>query len=255
MRPAVSFPARCLLLVGSMFFATARAQAVSTIPFVLDVYADGVLIGQSDQDVLGCVDNPDGVSAHCYVQNVPYGPGYTQVNLDELSMDIDTDPVVTGTITVTNGLSTTQLFQFIFTLVVTPIPGSSLTGGSARGTVTDTGVDGALVSTGPAGALYTPLIDGNPYGTPPSSTQLLTGSYPDATGGGPTNIPSESFGTPIPSYPGPAVAGTIGIQLEFNLTGFDQASITSNHVVVAPEPQTSALVAAGLALLAFRRRR
>src|SRR5215470_91583 len=135
MRPVVAFCARSFLVAGLVLFVNARANAVA---FTLDVYNNGVLIGSSDASHLGCVDNPDGVSAHCFVQNIPYGPGYEAVNVNELDMTIDSDPVVTGTMTVTNSLPTTQLFSFIFTLPVSPIPGSSLTGGSARGTVTDT---------------------------------------------------------------------------------------------------------------------
>jgi len=254
MRRAVYFFAGCLALAGAAVLATGRAEAVSSIPFTLDVYNNGVLIGQSDQNALGCVDNPDGVSAHCAVQNIPYGPGYDAVTVDDLNMDIDKDPVVTGSMTVTNTQTTTQLYTFIFTLGVSPIPGSTLTGGSARGTITATNSTNAVISVGPDGAIYTPLIDGLPYGSPPSSTQLLFGPYSDAPGGGPTNIPSSAFGVTIPSYPGPSVASSIGIQLQFNLTAGDQASITSNHVVVVPEPQTAALLGVGLVLLAIRRR-
>ncbi|HVN40888.1 MAG TPA: PEP-CTERM sorting domain-containing protein [Myxococcota bacterium] len=253
MRPVASFCARSLLLAGLVLLINARANAVS---FTLDVYDNGALIGSSDATRLGCVDNSDGVSAHCTVgpEGIDYGPSYAPVTVKDLSMDIDSDPLVTGTMTVVNGQTTTQLYTFIFTLPVSSMPGSTLTGGSARGTITDTGSDGATISAGPSGAIYTPLIDGAPY-APPGVTQLLFGPYSDASGGGPTNIPSSSFGAPIPSYVGPSVASSIGIQLEFYLTGLDQTTITSNHVVVVPEPQTAALLGVGLAVLAIRHRR
>jgi PEP-CTERM motif-containing protein len=255
MRPVVAFCARSLLLAGLVLLVNGRANAIN---FTLDVYADGVHIGYADSSRLGCVDNPDGVSAHCEVTDLPYGADYPLVNIDSINIDVDSDPVVTGVITSTNLQPTTQLFTYVFTLPVSPMA-STLTGGSARGTVTDTNGDGATLSPGPGGSVYTALIDGAPYGAPPTSTQLLFGpSYfdpatPNGTDfGGPTG---EKFGAPIPSYSGPGVTSSIGIQLQFYLTGFDQSSITSNHVVVVPEPHTAALLGVGLGLLAVRRRR
>src|SRR5215475_12842393 len=163
MRPVVVLCARSLLLAGLVLLINARANAVN---FTLDVYNNGALIGQSDQTALGCVDNADGVSANCTVgsEGIVYAPGYAPVTVKDLDIFIDSDPVVTGTMTVVNGQTTSQLYTFIFTLPVSPIPGSTLTGGSARGTLTDTGADGAMLTVGPSGEVYTPLIDGVPYG-------------------------------------------------------------------------------------------
>jgi hypothetical protein len=256
MRPVVAFCARSFLLASLVLLVNARANAVN---FTLDVYADGVFLAQSNQSALGCVDNPDGVSADCTVgpAGIDYGSDYTAVTVKDLSIHIDSDPVVTGSMTAVNGQTFTQLFTFIFTLPVSPIPSPAITGGSARGTITDVDGDGATMTVGPAGAVYTALLDGSPYlNPPPTATQLLFGPYSDASGGGPTNIPSSSFGNPIPSYnSGQAVATSIGIKLEFNLTGNDQATITSNHTVVAPEPATASLLGLGLGVLAIRRRR
>jgi len=46
------------------------------------------------------------------------------------------------------------------------------------------------------------------------------------------NVPSASFGTPTPNQAGPAALTSIGIRLDFLLTGNDSASITSNFVVL-----------------------
>lgn len=238
-----------LSMAGFGLLATAPAQAVD---FRLDVFADGVLIGENvDQTRLGCVDNPDGVSAHCQVEDLVYGGDYPLVNIDSLDIVIDSDPVVTGTLAISNLNSVTQQFTFLFTLPIAPAIPSPLTGGSYRGTVTDRDGNGATVSTVSGSALYTAMIDGlNWQSLYPHSTSVSAGSFLSAS------IPSTAFGAVpvIPSLPGPAVTTSIGIKLDFNLTGLDSASFTSNHVVAVPEPQTLALVGLGLALLAGRRR-
>ena len=240
--PAVSR----FLALGVALLVTGPAQAVD---FGLQVFADGVLIGDVDQSRLGCVDGADGVTAHCEVQDLVYGGDYPLINIDNISIDIDSDPVVTGVTGVTNLFSTTQQFTLIFTLPVAPIPGSTLTGGSFRGTVTDNDGNGATISTVAGSALYTAQLDGaNWQSLYPHNIAIAAPAF------GSQAITTQSFGSPIPSLPGPGVASSIGIRLDFNLTAFDSASFTSNHVVIAPEPQTAALVAIGLALIAMRRR-
>jgi PEP-CTERM motif-containing protein len=228
------------------------AAPAGAVDFSLAVYADGVRIddGTVDQSRLGCVDNPDGVSAVCNAQDLNYGGTYTAVQIDIEDFFIDSDPIVTGTLGVTNTASTPTHFTFVFTLPVTSMP-NTLTGGRISGTLTDQGGGGATVSTFAPNSFYTALIDGLPYG---GGTTTL---YDDPTAFNALNnstvIPQLQFGTPIPSFPGPAVATSIGIQLDFVLTGFDHVSFTSNHVVV-PEPGTAALLGLGLVFLARKRR-
>ena len=243
MRLDATFVFRGLALAALTLLATAPAQAVE---FRLQILADGLQIGDVDQSHLGCVDNPDGVSAVCSATNLEYSGDYPLLNIDSINLAIDSDPMVSGSMSVTNLLPTSQLFTFIFTLPVAPMA-STLTGGSARGTVTDTNGNTATISN-LGGALYTALLDGVDW-----QSLHVGASYTDPATPGPTSFPSQSFGSPIPSLPGPAVASSIGIRLQFNLTGLDQASITSNHVVV-PEPHTAGLLAIGLAFLAKKRR-
>jgi hypothetical protein len=236
-----------LRVVGLALLTTAPAQA---IPLSLQIYADGVLIGDVDESHLGCVDNPDGVSASCYAENLTYSGEYPLLNIDLIDIDIDSDPVVTGTTAVTNLFNTTQQFTLIFTLPVAPMPLGTVTGGSHRGTVTDVNGNGATVAAPLGSSLYTALLDGADWQTLRDDPYSVSaGNFLSAS------IPSTSFGSPIPSLPGPAVLASIGIQLDFTLTAFDQASFTSNHVVEPiPEPTTGALVVLGLAVLAMRRR-
>jgi PEP-CTERM motif-containing protein len=231
-----------LLAFGSSLSLSTPASAVSA---GLEIFVGGQQMGDGVE--IGCVDDPDGVSAHCQVQDLVY----PLLRIDEINLDIDSDPVVTGTTGVTNLFASTQQITLLFTLPIAPIPGSTLTGGSYRGTVTDNNGDGATVSAPTGSALYTALIDGaNWQSLYPDPNSFAAGSFLSA------NIPATNFGSPIPSLPGPAALVSIGIRLDFNLTGFDSASFTSNHVVVPiPEPQTGALLGIGLAFLAVRRRR
>ena len=170
----------------------------------------------------------------------------------EWSGSFDSDPVISSSFSVTNLLASTQSFSITVSTVTGPIGApATVTGGSAQGGVTDTNGDGATLSTtGAEAALYTALLDGldfQPLYVDPSSVTVgafLSGNL----------SPFESFGVPIPSFPGPAVASTIGIRFQFDLTGFDRATASGTFVVEpVPEPSTALLLCLGLVVLARTR--
>jgi len=235
------------LAFGALVASPARAEGIG-----LDVYKGGNLLREYNDDQLGCTDNGDGTS-HCSGFGLTLGAGgFSVISWD---LFVDSDPVVSGIAAVTNVSWATQEFTLIFNLPVAPISLSSKTGGSLAGGMTDNDGDGATVSTAPGSALYTALIDGVAYQQLYADPQAFSsGSYLSGT------VPATSFGAPIPSQAGPAVATKIGIQLDFLVTPHDSASFTSNFVVLqgadpVPEPGTFALLGMGFLMLAAHRRR
>jgi len=234
---------------GLLFAASASAAPVS--PVELGIFIGGVYDSSYDETDLGCAAGP----GDTFVCTSPVG-GLTvgDLKLDNWNMTFDNDPVITGVTAVTNlNLISSVQFTMVFTLPTGPIGPSTLTGGSVQGGMTDNTGDDATVSTATGSAFYQGLIDGvsDPARTLYADPQSFSAGGAFLSG----NIPSTAFGTPIPSLPSPAVAGNIGIRLDFILTPGDSASFTSNFVVVVPEPATGALVALGLVVLAAHRRR
>ena len=238
------------IALSTALFTVAPASAVDV---TLQVFSDGVYVGESDETRLGCTDNPDGVTAECSQPGtLDYGFDYPLVQIEDITLDLDTDPFVTGTMTVTNATALTQQITLLFNLPVPGIPGSTLHNGSIEGRLLDSLGDGALLTTVPGSAFYTALIDNlntQALYVDPQVWSVAAAAFPPFT-----TIAGQSFGPLV----GPAVSnvgGSIGIRIDFILSPFDRVAFTSVHNVVVPEPSTGALLAVGFALLAMRRRR
>jgi hypothetical protein len=170
---------------------------------------------------------------------------------------VDPDPFVQSNYTVTNPTGVTQSYTVTITLPIFPaIPGGTKTGGSVQGGVTDNNGNGATLAQNGSLPLYMSLIDGANWQPllPPGPTSVTVGSFLSGTLG------PATFGTPIPSLPGPPALTSIGIRLDFTLTAGDSATFSSVFVVEpVPEPATMALGSMGFALVVggacYRRRR
>lgn len=140
----------------------------------------------------------------------------------------------------------TQTFSFTVTLPVGVVYPSTIIGGSVAGGITADGNGGTLSGVG-GGDIWTALIDGAPVAT------LLGGSVSvGAFESG--SLGPAAFGQPIPNQPGPALNGSIAINLTFELTPGDSASFTSVFVVV-PGPAGLALLGVAGCIAGRRRRR
>lgn len=227
------------------------AGPVAAVPFGLQIYENGSLLGSYSQSTTWLACGQSGSTTSC--NGGPRAVG--DLTLDSWSLSLNADPVVSGTVAMTNNSGVTQQYTLLFTLPVGPIGPSSLTSGSIQGGVTDDNGDGATVAAPAGSSLYAALIDGltmSPFQTLyPASYSASATAFDSAT------VPVASFGFPSPpSLPGPAVASSIGIRLDFTLTPGDSASFTSNFVVEpVPEPATGLLLGGGLAVLGIRRRK
>lgn len=160
--------------------------------------------------------------------------GVSVTNLWEIhwGLDGDADPVVNSNFVVLNTMSTTQEFNVTVTVpIFPPLLGSTLTSGSLGVTVTDNNGDGATFSDRPSNSasIYRSIIDGVTHKT------LFDDPYSLVAPAFGSNNDSADFGLPGITEPGPAALASIGIQIQFALTGRDSAGITSTFTVI-PEP-------------------
>jgi hypothetical protein len=168
-------------------------------------------------------------------------------------VDVNADPLIVGTLNLTNLSATTEEFLLTITLPTAPFPGPNVMGGYF-GVVTysDANHDGVVtINTVGTSPFYEALVGG-------AIVQSLGSFNVTAFGGDGVvgTISPDAFGTPIPSDPAPAVTSSIGTSIRFELSGGDRVSIPIRFEVApvdVPEPAALALVGLGLAALVARR--
>lgn len=202
---------------------------------------------QNDPGSISMIEqNTDGVSWHIE-GGKSLGGGAAGLTF---SLDVDTDPFISSSFNVTNGLGVVQDFTILVTMpAAPPIGPTSFINGSLSGSVLDAnGTGGATIATIPGSGFYEALVDGGVaktlYSDPPgySYTAPLQGT---------ANIPTVMYGPEV----GPPMLATIGIRNMFSLTPGDSGQMVSTFNIVAI-PAPGGTLFFGLAgVAAIRRRR
>jgi hypothetical protein len=171
----------------------------------------------------------------------------------EMEAFLKEDPFVTNNLTIINPLPFAQTYTFTITLPIAPFAYNATIASSIGVTVTDTTGGSVTASSVNPQGIYSGQVNG--------STILTLMGHPTSvscnTGTGCTTTQSDN--TALPQLPaGPGVANSIGIQLKFTLSAFDQVAITSRFEIinaVVPEPATVTLLGSALVALVAARRR
>jgi hypothetical protein len=181
---------------------------------------------------------PKGDGGDFELSNEADVPGVPSASVTVKELEFNNDPFVLNNFSVTNNLTTPQIFT-VFVGLPTTVAAPNVITGSILTSVIDGGLDGAAITTLPGQPLYKAEVDLAPV---PGATLQNSPFSVIAPAGGIASL-GASFGP----LAGPAVTSSIGIQLQFTLTPGDTASILSRFDVVPgtggglPEPTTITL--------------
>jgi hypothetical protein len=233
------------------------AGADAFYPEFLRISAEGMtseIVLSSDD--LGCIPQGGGIlSCDGSGQSLVIDSLGFDVEIFDWSLEVNEDPYVSQAFGFKNNSATTETFVIINSIPILPVGPTSVMGGSAGGSVTDSNFDGlGGVNTLPGTPLYIALIDGAPV----PSTALHADPFSQGFlfPGHTANIQDTLFGLPGPTLAGPAASTSIGIRSEFQLSGGDSIAMTNFFVIESvPEPGTASLLGLGLAGLGLLGRR
>ncbi len=234
------------LLIGAA--GVTHAEQVSST-FVAPVFQLGSATIQNDQ----VIQNADG----SFTMIGTDGGAASGWQLD-WNIKVDYDPLINGSLTLTNFSSSAHNYTLMLDLPVSAFGPTSLFGGSLTATVFDDSGDsfaslGRSTASGASLGIYQGTIDESPV-------LNLFGAI-SCAGSGPhcSATLTDDDGLPGPTTPGPAVNGHIGTILQFNLSAGDRVVFNTNFTVTpAPVPLPASawmlLAALGIGGYLFTRR-
>ncbi|MHC4306057.1 MAG: hypothetical protein ACYSW2_16490 [Planctomycetota bacterium] len=253
--PLFSRRVQSLALAAFLTLAIGAPTADASIDLQLNWWIDGSVAGQFSivgSDMGNGMFNYAGTFFYRNPSDLTETVKLT-VNVDgkpDAGVGADTNVLISGNLAVENQFSgTIDVGLEVILPIAQPMPGSLMDGSATLGLTADDG-GGTLASLPGTLAVWQGLADGSPVG--PGASMFFHPFELEQVGFG-SNFANGDFGMPDP-FVGPAIANSIGIDINFSLTTLDQVSITSVLNVV-PIPGPGGLVGLAAAGLVIRRRR
>lgn len=221
----------------------ALANGAPVGQLVIDIFGTNGSQSGSDQQV--ATINPDGSFSFAGSSTT----GLWDVTFNDVSGNAD--PVLAFDLSADNPNALDLDFTITFTLPVSVSLPSTLTSGTVAYTLTDNTLpnDGATLSTLTGIPLYQSRLDGVDH------VSLFDDPFSDTAFPGGSAVGSAFFGLPGQTTPGGPLTSTLAVELNFTLTGDDDAVSLTGNFIALPEPGAGLLLGMATLTLVVRARR